>query len=1167
MRKVFSALEKESEQTGRRPEEKESNMPDFVHLHVHSEYSLLDGAARISELPKRAKELGQKALAITDHGVMYGVVDFYTACKKEGVKPIIGCEMYVAEDLREKSQAAREYAHLILLAKNNEGYKNLMRLCSIASVEGYYYKPRIDYQTIEKHKEGLICLSACIAGDIPQLLLSGQKQKAYELAGRLKAMFAEDFYLELQDHGLAEQKRVNPMLIAMGKELGIPLVITNDSHYIRKEDARAQEILMCLQMGRTLEQGGLMETDEFYLKSGEEMSALFLDVPEAIENTAKIAEKCDVEIEMGRIRLPAFDVPEGFTNEGYLEHLVQKGLCERYGQERAQSSELQERARYELKTILDMGFCDYFLIVWDYMDFARRSQIVVGPGRGSAAGSIVAYALHITDIDPLEYNLLFERFLNPERVSMPDIDIDFCIERRGEVIDYVAEKYGKDKVAQIITFGTLGAKQVVRDVARVMRIPVADADRIAKLIPFALKMTIKKALEQSDKLRMEYQNNPQVHEWLDMAMKVEGMPRQSGTHAAAVVITGEPVTEYAPLALNKKDESITTQYHMNNINDLGLLKMDFLGLRTLTVIRDTLSMIKAGRGIEVDIDHLNLADPKIYEMISSGNTEGIFQLESEGMTNLMTRLLPENLGDIMVGISLFRPGPMAKIPDYIEYKHHPERVQYDHPILEKILKDTYGCMVYQEQVMEIVRDMAGYSLARSDEVRRAMAKKKADVMERERKIFVYGGEGIEGAIARGVPEAVAQHVFDQMMDFAQYAFNKSHACAYAVVAYQTAYLKCYYEPEYMAALLNSFISSSDKLSHYMSYLKRAGIQILLPDINKSGRLFTVEDGKVRFGLSALTNVGDSIELVFEERKKGDYEDFEDFVRRNAGHINKAQIESLILSGAFDFSGARRSQLMMVYEKIYKNAQSEAKLASTGQISLFSFSEETKPQKTPLPDIPEYDDRLRLTLEKEKAGLYLSGHPLAKYADMLAKQKISVADILASADDEEKQRYFESRTVELVGILSSLRTRTTKKTRQMMANATFEDLSGAIGVTVFPAAYANNEANLRTDEICRIKAKVAVGEEPELLLDDIRPYVQKAEETAQKLYLRIPDENLEMIRAIKAVLQSYQGESPVRVAVQKTGKVYSMGDALNVAVSEPLLARLKALVGEENVALN
>ena len=766
-------------------------MPDFVHLHVHSEYSLLDGAARIAELPRRARELGQKALALTDHGVMYGIVDFYTACKKEGVKPILGCEMYVAENLLEKGQTAREYAHLILLAKNNEGYKNLMRLCSIASVEGFYYKPRVDYKTIAEHKEGLICLSACIAGDIPQLLLSGQKQKAYELASMLKEIFGGDFYLEIQDHGLAEQKRVNPLLIAMGRELGIGLVATNDSHYIHKEDARAQEILMCLQMGRTLDEGGLLETEEFYLKSGEQMSALFGDVPEAIENTVKIAEQCNVEIEMGRIQLPVFDVPSGYTNESYLEHLVQKGLLERYGQERAKSEALQERARYELKTILDMGFCDYFLIVWDYVDFARRSHIMVGPGRGSAAGSIVAYALHITDIDPLQYNLLFERFLNPARVSMPDIDIDFCIERRGEVIDYVAQKYGQDKVAQIITFGTLGAKQVVRDVARVMRIPVAEADRIAKLIPFAIKMTIKKAMEQSDKLRLEYENNPQVREWLDMAMKVEGMPRQSGTHAAAVVITAKPVTEYSPLALNKKDESITTQYHMNNINDLGLLKMDFLGLRTLTVIRDALLMIRQGRGIDVDIDHLDFSDQKVYEMISSGNTEGVFQLESEGMTNLMTRLQPENLGDIMVGISLFRPGPMAKIPEYIDCKRHPEHVHYDHPVLEKILKDTYGCMVYQEQVMEIVRDMAGYSLARSDEVRRAMAKKKVEAMKKERQVFIYGGEGIDGAVKRGVPEDVAQKVFDQMMDFAEYAFNKSHACAYAVVSYQTAYLKCY----------------------------------------------------------------------------------------------------------------------------------------------------------------------------------------------------------------------------------------------------------------------------------------------------------------------------------------------------------------------------------------
>ncbi|MGI6664869.1 MAG: DNA polymerase III subunit alpha [Christensenellaceae bacterium] len=1145
-------------------------MSGFVHLHVHSEYSLLDGAARIDDIIAKAKALGQTAIAITDHGAMYGVIDFYKKAKAAGIKPILGFEAYVVEEMHEKTSQQREYAHLLLLAKTAEGYRNLMRLCSLGHTEGYYYKPRVDYKTLQQYSEGVICTSACIAGDIPQAFLQGQPEKAYALAKQLKEIYGADFYIELQDHGLADQKRTNPLLINLANELEIPMIVTNDTHYVEKEDARAQDVMMCLQMGRTLEDGGLFETDEFYIKSEEEMRRLFPHLPEAYDNTVKIAESCDVEIELGVIRLPSYEVPEGFTDTAYLEHLVRNGMEERYGE----YSALEERMRYELDTINNMGFTDYFLIVWDYIDFARKRGIMVGPGRGSAAGSIVAYALKITDIDPIRYNLLFERFLNPERVSMPDIDIDFCIERRGEVIDYVTEKYGHDKVAQLITFGTLGAKQVVRDVARVMRIPVQEADRIAKMIPFAIGMTIEKALQESSALRQEYNNNPQIREWLEMAMKLEGMPRQSSTHAAAVVISAEPITEYAPLALNKKDESVTTQYNMHNIEDLGLLKMDFLGLRTLTVIRDALRMIKENRGVEIDFDTMELDDPAVFALISSGDTDGIFQLESGGMRSLMTELKPENLNDIMVGISLFRPGPMGKIPDYIAGKNNPAQVKYDHPMLEELLKDTYGCMVYQEQVMEMVRDMAGYSLARSDEVRRAMAKKKADVMEQERQTFIYGGEGVEGAVARGVSEEVAKRVFDQMMDFAQYAFNKSHACAYAVVAYQTAYLKCFYKVEFMTALLNSFISSADKIIQYMQYIRKCGIEILMPDINLSEKYFTVENDAIRFGLSGLANVGDSINLVLRERQtNGKYSDFGDFIKRNVQSVNKTKLESLILSGCFDATGAKRAQLMAVYATLYKNAQAEAKFAASGQVSIFALSEEAAP-KLALPDMPEYSEKEKLAKEKEKVGMYLSGHPLMDYADALAKEKWSIFTIRSNVENPQMQQRMENANVELVGMFSEIKTRTTRRNRQMMANAVFEDLSGSIGVTVFPAYYEKLAHLLRTDEVYRIKARVMMGgDEVELLLEDVvleallqkKATEKKLEPPCdEKLYIKIPKEDVSLVREIKKLLLGYDGAAAVRIVVDETRKTYGLPQT--VAVQEELLFALQQLVGQNNVAV-
>ena len=1139
-------------------------MGEFVHLHVHSEYSLLDGAARIKDIIKKAKDLGQKAIAITDHGAMYGVIDFYNEAVKNGIKPIIGFEAYVVDDMTEKTSKNREYGHLILIAKNETGYKNLMQLCSIGFLEGYYYKPRIDYDTLGKYSEGIICTSACVAGDIPQLLLQGRKDDAYALAARLKDIFGEDFYIEIQNHGIAEELRVLPMLIELATTLDIPLVATNDSHYVEKEDAGAQDILMSLQMGKTLaDGGGLFEKDEFYIKSTEEMEKLFDFIPEALENTVKIADKCDIYIQQKIHLMPKFDIPEGYTNVSYLEHLVDEGMKDRYGEDAVLH---RDRVRYELDTIISMGFTDYFLIVWDYINFAKRNGIMVGPGRGSAAGSIVAYALGITDIDPIKYDLLFERFLNPERVTMPDIDTDFCIERRGEVIDYVASKYGKDHVAQLITFGTMGAKQVVKDVARVMGIPLAESNRVAKMVPFGVK-TLEEALESSPMLRSEYDSNEDIKNWLDTAMKIEGMPRQTSTHAAAVVISAKPITEYSPLVLNKKDESITTQYNMHNIEDLGLLKMDFLGLRTLTVIRDTLRMVKKNTGADIDIENIDFEDSAVFDLISSGETDGIFQLESDGMRSLMTRMRPESLGDVMVGIALFRPGPMAKIPEYIEAKNNPEKIHYDHPILEGILKDTYGCMVYQEQVMEIVRDMAGYSLGRSDMVRRDMAKKKPEIMEKERQFFVYGGEGIDGAIKRGVPEDVAQSIFDQMMDFAQYAFNKSHACAYAYVTYQTAYLKKYYPTEYMTAIINSFIGTADKVSHYMRYVKKIGIEILPPSINRSQKLFEVQDGKIRFGLAALSNVGDSIEDVISEREKnGEFKDFNDFIKRNVSGINKTQIESLILSGAFDEMGCNRAQLMAAYPKILKRAQDNEKNAGNGQMSLFALAGPEFEDRAELPDIPEYDEKYKLQLEKQKLGMYLSGHPLSRYEKDLMNEPWSVERIISDSQNPELQGGMEERMIDIAGIFTQIKPRTTRRSKQLMADAIFEDLTGSMNVLIFPQVYERYMNVLETDEIVRIRARVSIDDDVELLLDSVENYIPKnTKQRKRELRISLQDEDIEKIRIIKEKIGSNASPEgiPVKVSIASTGKNYTLKP---VEFSAELMESLQGSLGRGNVML-
>ena len=1144
-------------------------MTDFVHLHVHTEYSLLDGASRIHDLLDRAKELGQTAIAITDHGNMFGVIDFYKYAKKIGIKPILGFEAYIISgDIHERESKFREYAHMVLLAKNHEGYQNLMKLTSIGYVEGFYYRPRIDYKTLREHSEGLICTSACLAGDIPTMLLEGKKQEAYDLAKELKDIFGEDFYIELQDHGLMEQRQVFPMLVELAKDLDIKTIVTNDVHYVRKEDARAQDVLMCIQMNRYVAEDGSLGfgTDQFYLKDGDEMAKLVPHIPEALSNTLEIADKCDVEIEFGKLHLPKFDVPEGYTHEGYLEYLTRQGMAKKYPDPAVH----EDRLQYELETIYKMGFTDYFLIVQDYVNYARSQEIPVGPGRGSAAGSLVAYALGITNIDPIRYNLLFERFLNPERVSMPDIDMDFCYERRPEVIEYVTRKYGEDRVAQIVTFGTLGARQVVRDVARVMRISVAESDRIAKLIPRELNITLQKALEQSIKLRAEYEVNPEVKEWLDMAMKLEGMPRHTSTHAAGVVISELPVTEYVPLAKNLKDETINTQYSMGDLEPLGLLKMDFLGLRTLTVIRDTTDMIRDQYGIDIDIDNIDYDDPKVYEMISRGSTDGVFQLESEGMRSLMTQLRPENLGDIMVGISLFRPGPMAKIPDYIAGKNDRDSVHYDHPILEKDLKDTYGCMVYQEQVMELVRDMAGYSLARSDLVRRAMAKKKKDVMEHERRIFVYGGDGVDGAVKRGVPEKVAHDVFDQMMDFAQYAFNKSHACAYAVVSYQTAYLKYYYPKEFMTALLNSFITNSDKMAHYMRYIISEHIPLLPPDINYSQKRFSVEKDGIRFGLYALKNVGDAIKGVIEERERnGKYSDLQDFIQRNSEIVNKSQIESLILSGCFDYSGAHRAQLMAAYEGILRNMQEKNKRSATGQMSFFDLTDEGKEfEKFVLPVVPEFSHRQLLAYEKDKTGLYISGHPLAEYADYLKEQKESIGHILEAEHDLQLAGRLDGRQVQLMGIISAAKVRSTKNKQQML-NGVLEDMTGSIGIILFPKNYLAYGDVIAADRIVKITGRVMINDDapPEINVEKAEVFVPEDPKFAGKqLYVRIPTEDLEKVRRLKEILRRYPGDKTTRVFIADTRKQYSLGGTESVKYSEKLIGELKQEFGEENIVL-
>ena len=1080
---------------------------NFTHLHVHTEYSLLDGFSRVKTLVKRAKEKGMTAVAITDHGCMFGAIDFYKAAKAEGIKPIIGCEVYTApRKLTDKDpNYDKHQGHLVLLAKDMTGYKNLIKIVSKSYVDGFYYKPRTDMDELKKHSQGLIALSACLAGDVPRAIMNGNYDKARKLAMEYRDIFGNgNYYLEIQDHGLPEQKQVNTEVVRLSRELNIPLVATNDVHYVDKDDAKIQDILMCLQMQKTIDDENRMKfpSDEFYLKSREEMEQLFPELEEALDNTNEIAERCNVEFEFNKYHLPRYDVPEGYTTNGYFRELCQKGLVERYGEDCPE--EYKERLEYELNTIENMGYVEYFLIVWDFINFAKQNNIMVGPGRGSAAGSIVAYTLKITDIDPMKYSLLFERFLNPERVSMPDIDIDFCYERREEVIDYVKRKYGEDHVAQIITFGTMGAKIAIRDVARVLNVSYNKADQIAKEIPFELGMTIDKAMDSNPTLVELYESDAEAREVIDISKRLEGTLRHASTHAAGVVIARNPVDEYVPLY--KHQDSITTQFTMTTLEELGLLKMDFLGLRTLTVIRDALDLIELNRDIKGYTEHIDFSkmeydDDEVFETLSQGNTLGVFQLESSGMRNFMKQLKPNSFEDIVAGISLFRPGPMDSIPTYIENKNNPEKVTYINDKLRPILEVTYGCLVYQEQVMQVVRDLAGYSYGRSDLVRRAMSKKKMDVMEEERQYFIHGkfdDEGnieIPGCIRNGISEEDANKIFDDMIDFARYAFNKSHAAAYGVLAYETAYLKVHYPVEFMAALMTSIMGNSDKVVEYIRECNAIGIPVNPPDINKSFSKFSVEGDSIRFGLAAVKNVGVNIieNIVKEREANGEFKDFVDFAKRlDTKDTNKRVVESLIKCGAFDQISENRATLMAGYESVLESISMDRKKNVQGQISLFdAFSAQVEEVpdmqlSTNLPVVREFSEKERLNMEKEVLGMYLSGHPLSEYKSELdRKTSINMKKINELKENEKTFMKLHDREVIMGGMVIAKRIMTTKR-NEIMAFITLEDLYGAIEVVVFPQTLKKFNILLNDDSIILIKGAISIDDdEAKLIARDIK----------------------------------------------------------------------------------
>ncbi len=1145
---------------------------NFAHLHVHTEYSLLDGSNKIKEYVSRVKELGMNSAAITDHGVMYGVIDFYRAARAAGIKPILGCEVYVAPNSRfdrEISGGDDRYYHLVLLAENNTGYANLMKIVSKGFVEGYYYKPRVDKEVLREHHEGIIALSACLAGEVQRYITKGLYEEAKEKALEYQEIFGKgNYFLELQDHGITEQAVVNQRLVQMSKELGIDLVATNDVHYTYAEDEKPHDILLCIQTGKKLEDENRMryEGGQYYVKSPEEMARLFPYALEALENTQKIADRCEVEIEFGVTKLPKFDVPDGLTSWEYLNKLCFEGLERNYG---TPTQELKDRLNYELGTIKNMGYVDYFLIVWDFIKYARDHGIAVGPGRGSAAGSIVSYCLGITNIDPIRYQLLFERFLNPERVTMPDIDVDFCYERRPEVIDYVVRKYGKDRVVQIVTFGTLAARGVIRDVGRVMDLPYAFVDTIAKMIPQELNITIDKALKMNPELKKVYENDEQVKYLIDMSKRLEGLPRHSSMHAAGVVISQKSVDEYVPLS-RASDGTIVTQFTMTTLEELGLLKMDFLGLRTLTVIQNAVHMARL-KDPDFDIDKIDYNDQKVLDYIGTGKTDGIFQLESAGMKGFMKELKPHSLEDIIAGISLYRPGPMDFIPQYIKGKNDRNSITYDCPQLEPILAPTYGCIVYQEQVMQIVRDLAGYTLGRSDLLRRAMSKKKADVMQKERQIFVYGDEenGVPGCIKNGIDEKIANKIYDEMIDFAKYAFNKSHAAAYAVVAMQTAYLKYYYPVEFMAALMTSVIDNSSKVAEYIYSCRQMDIEILPPDINRGVANFSVDNGKIRYGLAAIKSIGRPvIQAIVDDRKEyGEFKNLEDFISRMSmkDAMNKRAIENFIKAGALDCLGGTRKQFMSVYIQIVESVNQEKKHSMTGQMTLFDFvSEENKSDfEIKMPNVGEYKKETMLAFEKEVLGVYISGHPLKEYEEKWRKT-ISATTLDFQPEEESGRTKVRDGVKEILGGMITDKVTKSTKTNQMMAFITLEDLVGTVEVVVFPRDYEKNREYLEVDQKVFIKGRVSEEEEKasKLICEKIIPFDQ----TKKELWLQFTDKNdwLENEQVVYSCLADSEGEEEIIIYLQNERAMKKLPRNRNIKITPQVLGKLMNHFGEKRV---
>lgn len=1143
----------------------------FTHLHVHTEFSLLDGSCKIKEIVARAKELGMDSLAITDHGVMYGVIDFYKAAKEVGIKPIIGCEVYVAPGSRfnkEAGQSEDKYHHLVLLAENNKGYSNLMKIVSKGFIDGFYYKPRVDYEVLEQYHEGIIALSACLAGEVQKYLARGFYEEGKKAALKYQDIFGKgNYFLELQDHGIPEQKMVNNSLLRMSRELDIELVATNDVHYINAEDSVAHDILLCIQTGKKVSDEDRMryEGGQFYLKSEDEMRKLFPYALQALENTHKIAKRCNVEIEFGVTKLPRYDVPEGYTSWEYLNYLCTKGLNEKYPDD---DGTLRERLDYELGIINKMGYVDYFLIVWDFINYAKSNDIMVGPGRGSAAGSIVSYCLGITDIDPIKYDLLFERFLNPERVSMPDIDVDFCYERRQEVIDYVVRKYGKDRVVQIVTFGTLAARNVIRDVGRVLDLPYAIVDEVAKMIPKDIGITIQKALDQSEDFRKLYNSNEEVKNLINMAKRLEGLPRHTSMHAAGVVISQKSVDEYVPLS-RASDGSVTTQYIMTTLEELGLLKMDFLGLRTLTVIQNAVKYAEKSTGRKIDINKIDYNDKNVLDYIGTGKTDGIFQLESSGMKNFMKELKPQSLEDIIAGISLYRPGPMDFIPKYLEGKNNPDNITYDCPQLEKILKPTYGCIVYQEQVMQIVRELAGYTLGRSDLVRRAMSKKKQSVMEKEKKNFVYGNpeENVKGCIANGIDEQIAIKIYNDMMDFAKYAFNKSHAAAYAVVSYQTAFLKYYYPVEYMAALMTSVIENSTKVSEYIVTSRSMGIKLLPPDINEGESGFSVKNNSIVYGLSAIKSIGKSvIDTIVEERElNGKYTSLKNFIERLSGkEVNKRTVENFIKAGAFDSLDGNRRQLMTVYSRIIDSVNEEKKKSITGQMSLFDLvSDEDKADyEIRMPDLEEYSKEEKLAFEKEVLGVYVSGHPLEQYEDKWRKNvKSFTKDFIT---DEEGNTIAKDNTVTIVGGMIDTITLKTTRTGKTMAFITLEDLYGVMEILIFPNVLERYRYMLKENEKIFVKGKVSIGddEQGKLICDQIISF----DKVPRELWIQFKDKNEYMLKENELLefIRNSDGNDTLIIycKAEKVKKVFPRNMRINADAD--MINQLSEKYGADNV---